>query len=270
MGTRAFGQGPGRAPGGGRASGFAAPRGSAAPRGCSPRTGRGSGAPRCGTGPAEPLPARSPLSDRRGGRGAMRGAPPLSVRFLLTPALSISRCRRHRGRFRAVNGLPVTFNHCQRRRRCSSPSHRAAPARPPACPAAVRSGAIPREPAHGGHAGDARRVGCARSLTRSSVPPGTCWTWTPSPSPTQVGGSGGTSGCRHGAAWHGSAPLSTVVILFVQGTGSSEWKEVSAAPLPGPRRPRRPRSRLIPGSVKWAHMATRFHPNDPSLPLIGD
>lgn len=133
MGTRAFGQGPGRAPGGGRASGFAAPRGSAAPRGCSPRSGRGSGAPRCGTGPAEPLPARSPLSDRRGGRGAMRGAPPLSVRFLLTPALSISRCRRHRGRFRAVNGLPVTFNHCQRRRRCSSPSHRAPlPGRPPA------------------------------------------------------------------------------------------------------------------------------------------
>ena len=37
---------------------------------------------------------------------------------------------------------------------------------------------------------------------------------------------------RHGTAWQpGSAPLSAVVVLFVQGSGSSEWKEVSVAPL---------------------------------------
>lgn len=31
----------------------------------------------------------------------------------------------------------------------------------------------------------------------------------------------------------GSAPLSAVVVLFVQVSGSSEWKEVSVAPSPG-------------------------------------
>lgn len=245
-------------------------QGSAAPRGCSPHSGRGSGAPRCGTSPAEPLSTRFPLSYRRGGRGAMRGAPPLSVRFLLAPALSISRCRRHRGRFRAVNGFSVTFNHCQRRRRCSSPSHRAAPARPPACPTAVCGSPARCHPLTVHARGTRDGLGAHNRSLAARSPPGTCWTWTPSPSPTQVGGSGGTSGCGHGAAWHGSVPLSTVVILFVQGTGSSEWKEVSAAPLPVPRRPQCPGSWLIPGSVKWAHMAARFHPNDPSLPLIGD
>lgn len=30
-----------------------------------------------------------------------------------------------------------------------------------------------------------------------------------------------------------SVPLSAVVVLFVQVSGSSEWKEVSVAPSPG-------------------------------------
>lgn len=36
----------------------------------------------------------------------------------------------------------------------------------------------------------------------------------------------------HGTTqWHGSTPLSAVVVLFVQGSGSSEWKEVSTDPV---------------------------------------
>lgn len=52
---------------------------------------------------------------------------------------------------------------------------------------------------------------------------------------------GGWQGWAEGTAWHGhgtawqpsSASLSAVVVLFVQGSGSSEWKEVSTAPLAG-------------------------------------
>ena len=74
-----------------------------------------------------------------------------------------------------------------------------------------------------------------------------------------------------------AAPLSAVVVLFVQGSGSSEWKEVSMAPLdralgrlPAPWCccPPRPRSWLIPGWVKWAHMATHVHANDPSTSTL--
>lgn len=81
------------------------------------------------------------------------------------------------------------------------------------------------------------QVGGAQGGSRLALPPGTCWTWTPSPSPTQVGGGAGQR------AWHGTdtarhgslalLPLSAVVVLFVQVSGSSEWKEVSVAPSPG-------------------------------------
>lgn len=91
---------------------------------------------------------------------------------------------------------------------------------------------------------------------------------------------GGTARAQHGMARQpSSAPLSAVVVLFVQGSGSSEWKEVSAAPLarslgklPAPCRgcccPQCPHSWLIPGGVKWAHMATHVHANDPSASTL--
>lgn len=102
------------------------------------------------------------------------------------------------------------------------------------------------------------QVSGAQGGSRLALPAGTCWTWTPSPSPTQVGGGAGwghgmVDMARHDtAAWLCSSLRSGGPLCAGLGQQRVEGGE------------RGPLSWLIPGWVKWAHMATRVHANDPS------
>lgn len=86
--------------------------------------------------------------------------------------------------------------------------------------------------------------------------PGTCWTSTPSPSPTPVGGArarregtwglGATEGRRGGAGQFDVLPsppllLPAVVVLYTQSRASQEWREVS------------------PRTLAWSRASTRSH-----------
>lgn len=103
------------------------------------------------------------------------------------------------------------------------------------------------------------QVGGAQGNSHLALPPGTCWTWTPSPSLTQVGGRAGqghgVAQTRHGtAAWLCSSLRSGGPLCAGLGEQRVEGGE------------RGPISWLIPGWVKRAHMATRVHANDPAPP----
>lgn len=183
---------------------------------------------------------------------------------------ALSRSRRHRGMFHPVNGFPVMFNHHQRWRRCSPLAllpHRTLH-REPACLLGNADTFIrgcqydllawcwPAIKGDGHGDPSLGQVGDGQCGSRPALPPGTCWTWTPSLSPTQVSGGAG-QGARHGtehgtAAWLCSSLRSGGPLCAGLGEQRVEGGE------------RGPLSWLIPGWVKWAHMATRVHGNDPS------